>query len=106
VLANLDAAVTEGARLNGLVFDGMAARMRDHGITDAQARGQFAAWADEDGYFPLDAELSAVREAGFDEVEHFWRRGLCAVTCGLRACPPPPAGVQAILESAIAESGV
>jgi hypothetical protein len=27
--------------------------------------------------------FSALREAGFDEVECFWRRGLSAVTCGL-----------------------
>ena len=59
--------------------------MGDHGITDAQARGHFAAWSDEDRYFPLDAELIALREAGFDEVECFWRRELSAVTCGLRA---------------------
>jgi tRNA (cmo5U34)-methyltransferase len=85
VLLNLDAAVTEDARLNGLVFDRMAARMGEHGITDAEARSHFAAWADEDRYFPLDAELSALREAGFDEVECFWRRGLSAITCGLRA---------------------
>ena len=85
VLLNLDAAVTEDARLNALVFDRMAARMGDHGISDAEAHRHFAAWADEDRYFSLDAELSALREAGFDEVECFWRRGLSAVTCGLRA---------------------
>jgi tRNA (cmo5U34)-methyltransferase len=85
VLLNLDAAVSEGARLNGLVFDRMALRMRDHGIGDAEAREHFASWAQEDRYFPLDAELGALREAGFDEVECFWRRGLCAVTCALRA---------------------
>jgi tRNA (cmo5U34)-methyltransferase len=84
VLLNLDAAVTEDSRLNSLIFDRMAARMGDHGITDAEARSHFAAWADEDRYFPLDAELSALREAGFDEVECFWRRGLCAILCGLR----------------------
>src|SRR5205814_1861689 len=39
VLLNLDAAVTEGVRLNGLVFDRMAARMGDHGITETEARG-------------------------------------------------------------------
>jgi hypothetical protein len=48
------------------------------------------AWASEDRYFPLDAELSALREAGFDEVECFWRRGLSAVTCGFCASRPPP----------------
>lgn len=55
------------------------------GISDAEARGHFAAWAEEDRYFPLDAELGALREAGFAEVECFWRRGLSAVTCALRA---------------------
>jgi tRNA (cmo5U34)-methyltransferase len=85
VLLNLDAAVTEGARLNGLVFDRMAERMGHHGISDAEARRHFASWAEEDRYFPLDAELGALREAGFDEVECFWRRGLSAVTCALRA---------------------
>ena len=84
VLLNLDAAVTDGARLNALMFDRMAIRMGDQGITDAEARGHFAAWANEDTYFPLDAELSAMRQAGFDEVECVWRRELCAVTCALR----------------------
>jgi tRNA (cmo5U34)-methyltransferase len=84
-LLNLDAAVTEDPRLNKLVFDRMAARMGDHGITAAEARGHFASWAEEDRYFPLEAELSALREAGFDEVECFWRRGLSSITCGLRA---------------------
>jgi tRNA (cmo5U34)-methyltransferase len=83
-LLNLDAAVTEDPRLNRLVFDRMATRMRDHGITGAEARRHFAAWAQEDRYFPLEAELTALRDAGFDEVECFWRRGLCAVTCALR----------------------
>jgi tRNA (cmo5U34)-methyltransferase len=83
-LLNLDAAVTEGPRLNRLVFDRMAARMGDHGITDAEARGHFASWADEDRYFPLEDELRTLREAGFDEVECFWRRGLSSITCALR----------------------
>jgi tRNA (cmo5U34)-methyltransferase len=85
VLLNLDAAVSEGERLNRLVFDRMAARMADHGISDAEARGHFASWAEEDRYFPLDAELAALRAAGYDEVECLWRRGLCAITCALRA---------------------
>jgi tRNA (cmo5U34)-methyltransferase len=85
VLLNLDAAVTEGARLNSLVFDRMAERMGGHGISDAEAREHFASWVEEDRYFPLDVELGALRDAGFDEVECFWRRGLSAVTCALRA---------------------
>jgi len=85
VLLNVDAAVSEGTRLNQLVFDRMAERMGDHGISDAEARRHFAAWAEEDRYFPLDAELGALRAAGFDEVECVWRRALTAITCGL--CP-------------------
>jgi tRNA (cmo5U34)-methyltransferase len=85
MLLNLDAAVTEGVRLNGLGFDRWAERMGDHGISDAEARRHFASWAQEDRYFPLDAELGALRKAGFAEVECFWRRGLSAVTCALRA---------------------
>jgi tRNA (cmo5U34)-methyltransferase len=85
VLLNLDAAVSEGERLNQLVFDRWAAGMGDHGISDAEARAHFAAWAQEDRYFPLDVELRAMSEAGFDEVECVWRRALSAVTCALRA---------------------
>lgn len=83
VLLNLDAAVSDGERLNRLVFDRWAQRMGDQGIGDAEARGHFAAWAEEDRYFPLDAELAALRNAGFDEVECFWRRQASAVTCAL-----------------------
>jgi tRNA (cmo5U34)-methyltransferase len=85
VFLNLDAAVTEDMRLNALVFDRWAHRMSAHGITDSQARGHFAAWSDEDRYFPLEVELGALREAGFGEVECFWRRGASAITCALRA---------------------
>ena len=85
VFLNLDAAVTEGARLNALTFDRWKARMAEHGITDAEARGHFAAWAREDRYFTLEEELAALRRAGFAEVECFWRRGATAICCALRA---------------------
>jgi tRNA (cmo5U34)-methyltransferase len=85
VFVNLDAAMTEGPRLNALGFRRWAAGMAEHGISEAEARGHFAAWADEDRYFPLDAELAALRRAGFAEVEYFWRRGASAICCALRA---------------------
>ena len=84
VFLNLDAAITEGARLNALTFDRWAAHMAEHGMTDAEARGHFAAWAAEDRYFPLDEELAALRRAGFAEVECFWRRGSSAICCALK----------------------
>jgi hypothetical protein len=87
VFLNLDAAITEGTRLNALTFDRWAVRMAERGITDAGARGHFAAWAKEDRYFPLDAELTALRRAGFGEAECFWRRGGTAICAALRAAP-------------------
>jgi SAM-dependent methyltransferase len=40
-------------------------------------------------HFPLAAELGALREAGFDEVERFWRRGLSAVTSACARADAP-----------------
>jgi hypothetical protein len=57
---------------------------RSNGITDAEARGHFAAWAAEDRYFPLDEDLAALRRAGFAEVECFWRRGSSVICCALK----------------------
>ena len=85
VFLNLDAAITEGPRLNALLFDRWAAHMSVQGIPDAEAREHFAAWAGEDRYFPLDEELAALRRAGFAEAECFWRRGGTAILCALRA---------------------
>jgi hypothetical protein len=59
--------------------------MAEHGISGAEARDHFAAWADEYRYFPLDQELAALRRAGFAEVQCFWRRGGSAICCALHA---------------------
>jgi tRNA (cmo5U34)-methyltransferase len=90
VFVNLDAAMSEGARLSALAFRRWAAGMAEHGIAEDEARGHFAAWADEDRYFPLDEELTALRRAGFAEVECFWRRGSTAVCCAVRGLAHPP----------------
>ena len=84
VFLNLDAAVSDGARLRALAVDGWVAHMGDKGIPEAEARGHIAAWADEDRYFPVDIELAALRRAGFSEVECPWRRGLQTICCALR----------------------
>jgi tRNA (cmo5U34)-methyltransferase len=81
---NLDAAISGQPRLDALVYDRWAAHMATRGIEDVEARAHFAAWDDEDTYFALDAELTAMRSAGFAEVECFWRRGPSAICCGLR----------------------
>jgi tRNA (cmo5U34)-methyltransferase len=85
VFVNLDAAIAADPRLGALAFRRWAAGMAEHGIGEEEARGHFAAWADEDRYFPLEEELAALRRAGFAEVDCAWRRGANAVCCALRA---------------------
>ena len=58
--------------------------MAEHGISDAEAREHFAAWADEDRYFPLEDRARRAARAGFAEVECFWRRAASAICCALR----------------------
>lgn len=82
---NLDAAVTEDPRLRALVLDGWVAHMARNDIPEDEGHAHIASWADGDRYFPLDAELTALRAAGFAEVECLWRRGPTAICCALRA---------------------
>jgi hypothetical protein len=83
VFLNLDAAITEGARLNALtVTAGPLAWPSTESRTPRL--GHFAAWAADDRYFPLDEELAALRRAGFAEVECFLRRGSWAICCALK----------------------
>jgi SAM-dependent methyltransferase len=56
--------------------------------TDAETDSFFAAWAEEDVYFPLGEELEMIRGAGFDG-DVVWRAGAMAVIVG--RCPPATA---------------
>ena len=51
------------------------------GSTEAQAYQHFKDWSDEDAYFPLDRELRAMREAGFD-ADRVWRQTPSTVLVG------------------------
>lgn len=54
------------------------------GIDEARAFEHLEEWAEEDTYFPLEEELAAMRDAGFD-AECVWREGAIAVVAGRRA---------------------
>jgi len=74
------------------MFDRWAIRMGDHGITDAEASAHFAAWAEEDTYFPLEPELGALPGGGLDEVELLLAtRGVLASRAGCAAAERPGA---------------
>ncbi|HEV8344929.1 MAG TPA: class I SAM-dependent methyltransferase [Vicinamibacterales bacterium] len=49
--------------------------------TPPEADALLAAWAKEDVYVPLDAEIDLLRRSGF-AVEVIWRKGSFAVLCG------------------------
>ena len=51
------------------------------GIDEARAFEHIEEWAEEDTYFPLDEELAAMRDAGFD-AECIWREATIAVMVG------------------------
>lgn len=53
-------------------FRAWAAHMARSGIAEQQARAHFAEWAGEDTYFPVEDELAALTEAGF-EARLVWR---------------------------------
>lgn len=51
------------------------------GIGEARAFEHLEEWAEEDTYFPLDEELAAMRDAGFD-AECIWHEATIAVVVG------------------------
>jgi tRNA (cmo5U34)-methyltransferase len=53
------------------------------GITAERAREHLAEWAEEDTYLPLEAELAALGEVGFD-ARSVWRAGPIGVVVGRR----------------------
>ncbi|MCB9732506.1 MAG: methyltransferase domain-containing protein [Deltaproteobacteria bacterium] len=72
---NLDATMSADPALTALAYDHWLREMGARGVGEAEARGYFAAWAEEDTYLPLADELAALRAAGFPHPECFWRRG-------------------------------
>lgn len=61
-----------------------AAHMVSRGIPEERARQHFAEWAEEDTYQPIELELAAMANAGF-EAGIAWHEGPMAVLTGHRA---------------------
>lgn len=84
---NADAVVATDPRLRAATFDAWGDFMKGQGIGAAEVPKHFAAWANEDTYYPLLDELEALEEAGFTGPECFFREGPVAVYGGLKAAP-------------------
>ena len=83
LFVNADAVMPAGQAEQAAAYEAWAEHMVACGIERSRAFEHFAEWADEDTYFPLEAELDALRSAGFD-AECVWRQRSMAVVAGRR----------------------
>ena len=83
LFVNADAVMPAGETEQAATYEAWAEHMAACGIERSRAFEHFAEWADEDTYFPLEAELDALRAAGLD-AECVWRQGPMAVVAGRR----------------------
>lgn len=66
VFVNADVTMPAVEPGRGEAWRAWAAHLVASGIAEPRAWEHFAEWADEDTYFPLEDELGALEEAGFD----------------------------------------
>ena len=78
---NADAAVPEEPSAREEVLRQWVEHMVSCGIGESEGYEHLEQWADEDTYFPLEAELEAVEAAGFAG-ECVWKQGPMAVVVG------------------------
>lgn len=81
VFVNADAAVSADSVEREVTFRGWVGHMVSQGIEESQAFEHLTKWGEEDTYFPIKDELSALASAGF-EAECVWRHGPMAVLVG------------------------
>ncbi len=82
VLVNADCCPAQHAKLAQQHKLSWQAHLEQY-YTAKQTQGFFAAWAEEDTYFPLQHEFEMMRAVGF-KVEVTWRRAPMAVVVGIK----------------------
>lgn len=83
VFVNADAAMPADPAARQADYQTWAAHLVSCGIEERQAWRHFEEWSGEDTYFPLEEELAALEEAGFDAV-CLWRAVPQAVVKAVR----------------------
>ena len=89
LFVNADAVMPAGRAEREATYEAWAEHMVACGIERSRAFEHFAEWADEDTYFPLEAELDALRAVGF-EADCVWLQGSMAVVAGCRPATRAP----------------
>ena len=87
VFANADVNMPEDRAERDRLYRHWADHMVAEGIAEAEAWRHFEAWADEDTYLPLDAELAELTRAGF-EAARVWNDGPVGVVVARRPHEP------------------
>lgn len=72
VFVNVDVTVSAQPKSRERTYRLWADHLVSSGISEERAWQHFEEWAQEDTYFPLEEELEAMRQAGFD-AECIWR---------------------------------
>lgn len=83
VLVNADANMPSEAKKRDALYRYWADHLVASGIEDARAWEHFAEWAEEDTYLPLENELSALRDVGF-QARQIWANGPIGVVVATR----------------------
>lgn len=81
IFVNADAVMPEDAEAREATFGVWADHMESQGIPRSRAFEHFEEWAEEDTYFPLEAEIDAMVGVGF-AAECRWQEGPLAVVVG------------------------
>ncbi len=83
VFVNADCVMPAEPEARDAAYHFWAAHMERHGIPERRAYELFAEWAEEDTYFPVEEELAALADAGFD-ARCVWHEGPMAVVVARR----------------------
>ena len=84
VFVNADVTMPAEAEMQEAAYERWTHHLVASGIEAQRAQQHFAEWADEDTYFPLDEELSALRDVGF-EATCLWQGAPFSLLVGRKA---------------------
>ena len=87
VFVNADATMPADPSVRQAEYETWAAHLVSCGIAEERAWGHFEEWADEDTYFPVEDELAALTDAGFDAA-CLWRVVPVTVIKAAKAAAP------------------
>ena len=84
IFLNGDCTMSHQKNIQEAEFQFWSDFMKGHGMTEEEVRRHFAEWKEEDTYFSLSEEFSALRSAGFQEPECYWKYGPLAIYGGVK----------------------